>query len=474
MRPFYLPRQNCPKKQLPPGRLAALPGTQRSPAGTVPRGHWHVGPNDWLFLDDIDALASHLGLAPLGEARLDAWRRCLEQRSRWLADQGAAHVVVLVPDKASVYPEELPAALRRGGLSRRDEFLAYMAAHSTVRVVDLLPALLLAKAGDTPTRHVYSPHGIHWTEVGELAGAAAILDALRDVFGDVAPPTLADFDEAPAAGQADSWDRRLYLEGALVQREVRLTPRRPRAARTEAPPPGSTGQDRTLVREGGGPRVVVVHDSFGPGLVTHFAEHASRVDGRWRSFFEAGLIQSLRPDVVIEVYSEHALVTQRPIRLAALQGAAEQHAYDDAPVVAVGCTEGEAPRLEPGFDRVSAAPHDGGWRLVVEAGIGLLRVDLGAAPAEGELVLGLDLTSPRAGGLGVYTGVEPWRLPRGIPEVNDLAPVELAAGRQRALVPLAPLLPPGAHAQAVWVLLPPKTGPLDLHAVEVRCVPRTQ
>lgn len=436
----------------------------------APARRWRIGPNHWVFMDEHDSLANYMGLAPLGTERLEAWRACFEERRDWLAERGAQHLVVFVPHKTSVYPEELPVGLRRGGESRRAEFLRHMAARSSVRVVDLLPALLEAKAMDGEGQHVYSPHGIHWTGIGALAATGAIVRALPDVFVDAMPLALEAFDVVELDVQNDSWDRRMYLEDVIVQHEGRLVWRGGPAPRRVQPPPGSSPKERAFERAEGGPRVVVVHDSYGPGIVAQLAHHAGRIDGRWRSFFEARVIEALEPDVVIEVYSELALVSQRPVRLAALQDANDRAAFDDAELVCARLAAGRTPRFEAGLDRVAATPLEGGgWQLQVEQGVGLLRLDLERdAPPGTELVLGLTLTSPRAGGLGLYHGPEPWRLDGGIPSVDTLLPIEFAEGEQRIVAPIP--ASPGAHA--VWLLLPPGLGPLALTQAEVRAVPR--
>jgi hypothetical protein len=199
--------------------------------------------------------------------------------------------------------------------------------------------------------------------------------------------------------------------------------------------------------------------------------HASRVDARWRGFLEGKLVETLRPDVVIEVYSELALVSQRPARLAAFVGERELVEYRSATALHTAVPSGRAPALEPGFDDASfEALTEGGWRIGAGPARVLVRLELPEPLAEGdELLVGFDVTAPKPSLVAAYHGVEPWRLPGGFPEVRDLAPIELKAGRQQVVVPLAA----DPRATAVWLLVPPKAGPFDVHALDVRSATAT-
>src|SRR5690606_552685 len=108
----------------------------------------------------------------------EAWRQTLQDTYDWLTARGIAYLFVVPPDKHQVYPEEMPDSIRRNGHSRIDQLVHHLAAHTTVPVLDLRPALHEAKMQE----RVYHMTDTHWNDRGAYVGYARIMSALaRDV-----------------------------------------------------------------------------------------------------------------------------------------------------------------------------------------------------------------------------------------------------------------------------------------------------
>ncbi|MEM8709993.1 MAG: hypothetical protein AAGG01_03505 [Planctomycetota bacterium] len=438
---------------------------------------WRFGEDRWLFATDHDAFPVTVGLAPLAEDELERWRVTIDERRDWLAEQGIEYLLALVPYKGAVYPDRLPAGLEKRGPDHREQMLSYLRERSSVRTVDLGPTLREAAASDLSDRHAYSPHGVHWTDYGGFAAYREILAALPDVFPGVEPLELSDFDLVGDQVQTDSWDHRIALDGVLVQTEAALMPRT-RGFRRVRAPEGSTKRDVTRVGPLEGPRVMVVHDSFGPKVSRLLAMHASRLDSRWRPYLEAHLVTEHRPDVVIEVYSELSLSTRKPIRLSGVQPAAAFAAFDEADEV-TSLMETSAPSLVPPYDQAILSPGVGSdgpstgaaprsWRLNAESRAALVRIDLPIQMAStDELAVLLKLDARSGGTLGVYDGPKP----QGIPEISQLSPVLFAEGPSHHVVPLNPWQFAAGPRKSIWLAFPEGTD-LTILDVVVRRVAR--
>ena len=245
-----------------------------------------LGEGGWLFLRP-EAEANYLPADdPALDTRLDRWRAALLARRDWLAARGVRYLVVVAPEKQSVYPERLPAAERRRGPTPLDRLLAALPADVNWRVLDLRDPLTRARAdGD-----VYLRTDTHWNDRGGRAAAAAVLSALADWFPGVTPP-------APVAMTATREFRRgdlarlMGLDGAMPEQI-------PVAERLSARP-----------HRDGVPGVVLFHDSFATagGFAEELADHCGRLTLTRTYGFDQAVIARERPAVVVQEFAERVV-----------------------------------------------------------------------------------------------------------------------------------------------------------------------
>jgi hypothetical protein len=155
-----------------------------------------AGKGDWLFYADDGGIQDYVQAEPFSQKQLRQWQLTLERMRDWLASRGTRFLFVLAPDKQMIYPERMPASLRRLHDSyRADQFLAYMRAHSTVEIVDLRPAILEAK----PHELLYHRYDTHWNDRGALIGYQQIAARLQQLVPAIEPLQRADFVTSPDA-----------------------------------------------------------------------------------------------------------------------------------------------------------------------------------------------------------------------------------------------------------------------------------
>ncbi len=135
-----------------------------------------IGRDGWLFFAGDNTVEDFLGRDLLGPDELRRDRNALSGRRAWLKQRGIAYLLVVVPNKSTIYPEYMPALLRAGHRpGKLDQLLADLRAHTDLPVLDLRPALLAAKGG----RILYLPWDAHWNGYAHLLACREILGALR-------------------------------------------------------------------------------------------------------------------------------------------------------------------------------------------------------------------------------------------------------------------------------------------------------
>jgi alginate O-acetyltransferase complex protein AlgJ len=277
-----------------------------SPSASVIKGR-----DGWLFYADDGAMKDYAEAPPFTGAELEVWRQTLQDISDWLRAQGIAYLFVISPDKHVIYPEYMPATIRRAAVSRIDQLVSHLRQHSTVRVLDLRPALLAAKDRE----RLYHRTDTHWNDRGAFVGYQSIVDALAEAVPSLRPASRSAFEPRAVPSAGLDLAGILGLTDALGEEDLVLVPRRPATARIVEPQhPNRKLAHARIVTEAPnrGPRAVVFMDSFGPGLVPFLSEDFSRVVYLWQDNMDPQVVQQERPQVVIQEWVGRALSTHVP------------------------------------------------------------------------------------------------------------------------------------------------------------------
>jgi hypothetical protein len=284
-------------------RLKAL---RVSPANAVIRGR-----DGWLFYADDGAIEDYATAPPFTDAELDLWRRTLQDTRDWLHSQGIAYLFVISPDKHAIYPEYMPATIRRAAVSRIDQLVAHLRDRSTVRVLDLRPALVAAKSQE----RLYHRTDTHWNDRGAFVGYRQIVEALATDIPALRTPARRTFEPHIVRTEGLDLAGMLGLTSVLHEEDLVLVPRPPATARIVEPEhPNRRLMHPRIVTETPhrGPRAVVFMDSFGAGLVPFLSEDFSRVVYLWQNNMDPLIVQHERPHVVIQEWVGRRLATALP------------------------------------------------------------------------------------------------------------------------------------------------------------------
>jgi alginate O-acetyltransferase complex protein AlgJ len=281
-----------------------------SPLPTVLRGR-----DGWWFYADDGAIDDATHATPFTAAELEAWRVALQHTADFLAARGIAYVFVLAPDKHTIYPEFLPATMRRdaGRRARADQLVTMLSARTTVPVVDLRQGLLDAKA----QARIYHLTDTHWNDLGAAEAYRRIVTAVRRQVPAVPPAAPADaFVVAPRTTPGMDLAEMAGLASLTSETDLTLVPRTPRRARVVEPArphPGYIGPRLVTVLDGPAlPRALIYRDSFGSALVPFLAEHFSRAVVLWEYDVMPVTVREEHPAVVIQEWAGRRLHTRLP------------------------------------------------------------------------------------------------------------------------------------------------------------------
>lgn len=271
------------------------------------------GKNGWLFYADDGAMDDYISAEPLGRDDLEVWRHALQDTQDWLEAQGITFLFVIVPDKHVVYREMLPDTIHRLHQEwRTDTLVRYLAERSTVRVLDLQPALAEA------ARHerIYHRTDTHWNDRGAFAGYQAIMDRLNTLRPGLRPWPRTAFEARVEVTEGLDLAGMIGLGRAMTEEDLQLVPRHARCARiVEETVPASKGSAARVVTECGTPglpRAVIYRDSFASALVPFVAEHFGRALYLWERDVDPSVIAAERPDVVVLEWVGRRLSTALP------------------------------------------------------------------------------------------------------------------------------------------------------------------
>jgi hypothetical protein len=244
---------------------------------------------------------------------LAAIQRNLDALNDLCKRDGITFIVVVPPNKETVYAEFMPGSIPRiGEVSRLDQFLSYGKAHGHTPIMDLRQLMLAGKE----THQVYLRTDTHWNDYGAHIAYRQVMSALQQGYPGMQAHPLVDFKV-----QKRSWAGNLvYL--LTMQSEVKeeIAELVPLFARKSQAVQGN--DRRTLVftsTDQALPKALIFGDSFSfsTAFAPFLAEHFSRVFIRHYGYLEQSVEQYIAqeyPDVVIlEIVERNLIRLEQPL-----------------------------------------------------------------------------------------------------------------------------------------------------------------
>jgi hypothetical protein len=276
-----------------------------------------LGSNGWLYLASDSAVRSYRAARPFTPEQLEAYRQLLEARRDWMASQGIPYLVVILPNKDTIYPEFVPAALNKvHSRSRLDQLLVYMKDHSSVSILDVRNDLRRARQ----VERIYDVTDSHWNLRGGYVAYERIMQALKQWFPQAEALPRSEFRDVVVSGPGGDLARMLGIADRLPEERQTLVPRsgwhfqhtdEPFSIAARCAYPELTFATERL--DAKLPRAVLFRDSFAAQLIPFLAEHFQRILCIWDKDFDRALVEHEHPGVVIQEIVERALEQPLPV-----------------------------------------------------------------------------------------------------------------------------------------------------------------
>jgi hypothetical protein len=271
-----------------------------------------VGRENWLFVghetDTVDELRYFLGCNLMNEETMARWLQVLNERQRWLERRGIAYLLVIAPNKSTIYPEYMPAIYPRGRRTRLDQLAGLMERNAPgFPWLDLRPVIRAGKKA----RLLYWPADTHWNDFGRQLAYQEIVRRLAPRFPSLKAQPWDAFAVQPCVEPPHDLEELLLLPCKARVPLFRLVAKRRLPARWVKAAKAGTAPFWEIyhTRAAALPLALVIHDSFGESLKPLLASHFRR--SRWvldRSHaFPAAWIDKKRPCLVIDEVAERYL-----------------------------------------------------------------------------------------------------------------------------------------------------------------------
>ena len=272
-----------------------------------------LGKDGWLFLGVPDVLSTYRKTEPFTVAELEKLERSLESQSKWLDDHGIAHLIVIAPEKSSIYPEFMPDNISiLGDQSRVDQLLSHLNQNSNIHLLDLRDIFLDSKGeGEL----LYKVTDSHWNELGALLVSQTIINYLDEQYPQLTSLSRSEFNQTEQTISGDLTNM-LALKGILTESAPHLEPvsqRRSHSADiTIELLPETTRWGRpqsTEIYDTSLPTVIMFRDSFATNLMPLLSESFSRITylSLIQMEAEVSILEQEKPNIVIYELAERHL-----------------------------------------------------------------------------------------------------------------------------------------------------------------------
>ena len=295
-----------------------------------------VGTHDWLYYLPIHVLHAQINSPSFSKLNLSLWVRAIEARQKFLADHGIKYLMMVVPEKAAVYPEYFAPGLKiKGGKSRLEQLQNALAEDKLVDFVDLKKGLVAHKSDKYA---LYQRHDAHWNLYGALLCARFMGEHIQRFYPEATFFNRADFPvtmEKSITGDLASALALSYQIPEMVP-VVGLGDTETFAiAKKDVPYAGiyhegsyAFTQDKKAL-----PRVFMIHDSYVRYyMMPMIAELCRDVQFHWTQEFPTAKILEQKPDLFIEEMAERHLFDTDPPNVPELVEITRKTTFADATI----------------------------------------------------------------------------------------------------------------------------------------------
>ena len=277
------------------------------------------GTNNWYFFTGNKMLEDYIGKNLRNESELSEWIRSYKEKKNWLENQGIHYLLVVPPNKTSIYSEFVGEPwVDNQGMSRLNQIKNQLSDADSSALLDVAPTLRRFTHLDT----LYYKSDTHWTSYGAFLAYEVIAEKIESMFPGIRfkrdftfTPTMKRKCEMKTDNCGELTNMLLDFES--FEESFRKVEKFPKCA-TRVPflfnlsnlTEGhkefyfhTTCQQATL-------KAVIFRDSFFSDLEPYMSENFKEVIYLWKDYDQANieeLLSTFKPDIIIEEIVERML-----------------------------------------------------------------------------------------------------------------------------------------------------------------------
>lgn len=218
--------------------------------------------------------------------------------NQYLKSQGITLLIVVAPNKSTIYPDKLSEEIKILPVpSRLDVLISYLE-DNDLPVLDIRPALRAARQD----QDVYYKTDTHWNGYGALAAYTAILNALQSSHPELKPYKASDLDLVITGPDQREIPSMMNII-TITELSIMFAPREA-FVQTQHPGDYHSYNQLSWILDSDLPTLLMFHDSFGANylndcLSMNFSKSHFIHLGSMSQYLTKESIQHFKPDVLI-------------------------------------------------------------------------------------------------------------------------------------------------------------------------------
>jgi hypothetical protein len=266
-----------------------------------------AGENGWLIFTAEGDIQDYQKAEVFTEEELANFQTDLDALAALYAERNITLLVVVIPNKNTIYPERVPSQIQViGSESRLEQLTAYLQAHGQTQILDLRPALTAAKA----EHEIYYATDTHWNGRGSYLAYAAILNELHKSLPNLTPRSASDF--RVVAREPETLDLAANIGTTLFpESKIQLVPQYDQHTSYKTVNLGGRRLMFSYNADASLPDLVIYYDSFfftvHPLLGEHFHQALYIQNYSGGGLWNLSWVDERQPDVVIIEFNERYL-----------------------------------------------------------------------------------------------------------------------------------------------------------------------
>jgi hypothetical protein len=269
-----------------------------------------LGKNGWLFYASDRAIEDYRGVTHFDEKSLQDLANAYEMKRKILSKHGIRYMLVLAPNKETIYGEWMPSYLNKiRNRSGMDEITDYLKKNTKVDIIDLRKTLI-----DNKNREqLYSKTWSSWNDYAAFLAYQEIMKPVSQWFPEAQATTWQEFIIKREENRGGDLAEMMGGVDFFKEQNVILVPNKPRKARKVDQDPSATYRDPVALKQesNGLPRVIVFRDCSFDKIIPFLSENFQYSRYYWQSWNPdtpiEEMINTVRPDIVIEEKVERFL-----------------------------------------------------------------------------------------------------------------------------------------------------------------------